>query len=174
MNYAQIRKMDISDGKGIRVALYVQYCPFHCKNCYNESTWDKNNGVQYTEHTIGILHKYINRSYIAGLSLLGGDPTSQDEQGLSQLIELCEYTHSINKNVWIWSGYTWEELFLDTELTPIQIKRQELIKNCDVLVDGRYIDEQRDLTLKWRGSKNQRVIDIQKSLKENKVILFED
>lgn len=174
MRYSGIEICSVENGLGVRISLFVTGCPFHCKKCFNQSTWSFDKGNELTQDKFIKLKQYLQLHYIAGLSLLGGDPTSQDKQGLSQLIELCEYTHSLNKNVWIWSGYTWEELFPDTELTPIQIKRQELIKNCDVLVDGRYIDEQRDLTLKWRGSKNQRVIDIQKSLKENKVILFED
>lgn len=174
MNYIKVDNCNMNNGSGLRLVIWFSYCPHHCKNCFNSETWDKNNGDKFNDKIISVIHKELQNDWCSGITLSGGDPTSQDEQGLSQLIELCEYTHSLNKNVWIWSGYTWEELFLDTELTPIQIKRQELIKNCDVLVDGRYIDEQRDLTLKWRGSKNQRVIDIQKSLKENKVILFED
>ena len=174
MNYSQIRKMDISNGLGVRISMFVSGCPFHCKNCFNQETWDFNNGKKITEDKIKELKEYLNKSYIAGLSLLGGDPTSQNVEGLKTLIELCKYTHSINKNVWIWSGYTWEEIFSQDNTDEQGQYRMELIRNCDILVDGRYVDAERDLTLKWRGSKNQRVIDVQKSLNEKRVVLIEN
>lgn len=163
MNYAKIKYFDIANGEGIRISLFVSGCKFHCINCFNEITWNFNHGNLYTEQTEQSIIQFLSKPYVKGLSLLGGDPLWQTEEDINQLISLVNKTKSMNKTVWIWSGFTWEEL------SPVQHK---LIDLCDVFVDGRYIDELRDLTLKWCGSSNQRVIDVQKSLKNNSVVLY--
>lgn len=154
--------MDIANGEGVRVSLFVSGCKFHCKNCFNQITWDFNHGNPYTEQTEQSIIQFLSKPYIKGLSILGGDPLWQSKEDINQLVSLANKVKSINKDIWIWSGFTWEEL------SPIQHK---LIDLCDVFVDGKYIDELKDLTLKWCGSSNQRVIDIQKSLKQNHIIL---
>ena len=176
MNYAQIRKMDVSDGEGIRVGLYVSGCLFNCENCYNKEVQSFSYGRLFTQETFQTLISYLKKDYISGLSLLGGDPLWQDINGLKTLINLCKKVHEINKTVWLWTGFIWEEIFLIKSienLSPLTKNRQELIKNCDVVIDGPFIKEQKDLSLKWRGSANQRIIDVKKSLSEKEIILFD-
>lgn len=176
MNYASIRSLDIVNGLGCRVSLFVSGCKFHCDECFNAPQQDFNYGHKYTPETKEKLLELISRPYIKGLSILGGDPLWQDSNGLWQLIELCEDVHKLGKDIWIWSGFIWEQIFpkvsLD-ELSEIALYRQYLITKADVFVDGRFEKNKKDLTLKWKGSSNQRVIDVGKSLTENKVILFD-
>lgn len=175
MNYAQLRTMDISDGEGIRVSLYVSGCNFHCHNCYNKKQQSFTYGKPYTQETEQQILSYLSKPYIAGLSLLGGDPLWQDCEGLHQLQQLCKKAHKMNKDVWIWSGFTWEEIFQKVatdDLNGYKIMQQMLIEECDIWVDGLYVDNLRDLSLKWRGSSNQRIIDIKQSLEQGKVVLY--
>lgn len=176
MNYAQLRTMDISDGDGIRVALYVSGCNFHCLNCYNKQEQNFAYGKPYTQKTEKQILSYLSKPYIAGLSLLGGDPLWQDYEGLHQLQQLCKKVHKLGKNIWIWSGFTWEEIFpeiVTNDLNRHKIMQQILIEECDIWVDGRYIDSLKDLTLKWRGSSNQRVIDIKQSITTNSIVTLQ-
>lgn len=181
MRYAQIRYMDISNGENIGVSLFVQGCCFepHCKGCFNPETWDFNNGNRWTEDVQKGFFDLINKPYIKRVSILGGEPLS--EQHLSDLLNLIlEIRTSFpNKTIWLYTGYTWEQIMYSAICDTLQedyppLLRQEIIKNCDVLVDGRYVDGLRNITLKWRGSSNQRVIDVQKSLQEKKIILYCD
>ena len=167
MNYSKIQIDDIANGEGVRISLFVSGCLFYCNNCFNKEAQSFFYGHLFTQETFQTLISYLKKDYISGLSLLGGDPLWQDENGLIELINLCKETHKLNKNIWIWSGFTWEQIFREEN-----VLRQNLIKSCDIFVDGPYIDEQRDLTLKWCGSKNQRVIDVQASLNNNKIILY--
>jgi anaerobic ribonucleoside-triphosphate reductase activating protein len=174
MRYAQIRNIDISNGENVGVALFVQGCPFHCKNCFNPNTWDFNGGEEWTKKTEESFIKLIERPYIKRIAILGGEPLT-----VNTVISLCDFLNKITvlfpqKSVWIYTGYTWEEIINPTIEDDASVARKEILKYCDVLVDGRYIDEQRDITLKWRGSKNQRVIDVQKSLQTNSVVLHCD
>lgn len=176
MNYAQLRTMDISDGEGIRVALYVSGCKFHCLNCYNKDQQDFTYGHPYTQKTEEQILSYLSKPYIAGLSLLGGDPLWQNEDGLASLAGLVKKAKSMGKTVWLWSGFTWEQVFpniVTDEFNTHRVMQQALIQLCDVWVDGPYIDDLRDLRLKWRGSSNQRVIDVQQSLNQGRVIEIE-
>lgn len=188
MRYAQIREMDISNGEGVGVALFVQGCPFnpHCKNCFNSDTWDFNGGKDWTQDTEDKLIELANKPYIKRLSILGGEPLADENlDGVLHLVDRFRLSLP-NKSIWLYSGYTWEEcqpfsedgLLKGSNFAPnlqkILQKRYKIISQCDVMVDGRYIDSQRDITLKWRGSSNQRVIDTQKSLKENKIVLYCD
>ena len=182
MNYASIRKMDISNGEGVGVALFVQGCHFHCYNCFNSETWDFNGGKEWTEEVKNKFLDLIDKPYIKRVTILGGEPLS--DENLETILELTnEIRLSFpDKTIWIYTGYTFEETQLlskglDQEsmrFNKYNKMRQNILENCDVLVDGRYIDEPRDITLKWKGSSNQRVIDVQKSLEQGKVILWEN
>lgn len=179
MRYAQIRNMDISNGEGIGVSLFVQGCHFHCVNCFNSETWDFSGGKEWTTEIQLDFMDSIKRAYIKRVSILGGEPLANENlEGVLKLIkEIRSSTH--NKNIWIYSGYTWEEIMypiVTDDFKPEKFEllhnRQKIVSMCDILVDGRYIDSQRDIMLKWRGSKNQRVVDIKKSLRNGEVILW--
>ena len=163
MNYSQIRTMDISNGEGIRTSIFVSGCNRHCKGCFNKEAWDFNSGKNFNSEKYFKIYDLLKKPYCAGLSILGGEPFDQKDNYL--LIELCKAAHTIGKDVWIWSGYTFEELKTDD-------KKLELLQECDVLVDGPFIDEQKDLSLKWRGSTNQRIINIKESLASGKVVEY--
>ena len=163
MNYSQIRTMDISNGEGIRTSIFVSGCNRHCKGCFNKEAWDFNSGKNFNSEKYLKIYDLLKKPYCAGLSILGGEPFDQKDNYL--LIELCKAAHTIGKDVWVWSGYTFEELKKDD-------KKLELLQECDILVDGPFIDEQKDLSLKWRGSTNQRVINIKESLASGKVVEY--
>lgn len=214
MRYAQIRSMDISNGEGVGVSLFVQGCDRHCFNCFNSETWDFNGGKEWTEETKNKFMELIDRPYIKRISILGGEPLA--EQNLDDVLSLVKeirekYSISQNPNsenigksrvledenskeirisfpkktIWLYTGFEWnllmtkicQPIFSDKDsehIIEIHKKRQEIISLCNIVVDGEYIDEQKDLTLKWRGSKNQRVIDVKQSLAQNKTILYCD
>ena len=163
MSYNTIRKMDISNGPGVRVSIFMQGCVFHCKNCFNPETWDFNNGKEFNDEVINHVLDLCNQSYIKGLSILGGEPMHpKNIEGTTKLAKAFKERFP-EKNLWCWSGYSFDEL-----------KDKEILKYADVLVDGRYVDDLHNPLLKWRGSSNQRVIDVQKSLKQNKVVLLKE
>ena len=158
MRYASIRDMDISNGNGIGVALFTQGCHFHCKNCFNKSTWDFNGGKEFTKETCDKFLKLVNRPFIKRVSILGGEPLAKENiNSVESILKNIK-----NKTVWVYTGYTFDK-----------VKDKSVMKYIDYLVDGQYVDELRDLRLKFRGSSNQRIIDVKKSLKENKVVLYE-
>ena len=163
MNYQKIYSFDLADGDGIRTSIFVSGCNRHCKGCFNEEAWDFNSGKNFNSEKYFKIYDLLKKPYYAGLSILGGEPFDQKDNYL--LIELCKAAHTIGKDVWIWSGYTFEELKKDD-------KKLELLQECDVLVDGPFIDEQKDLSLKWRGSTNQRIINIKESLASGKVVEY--
>lgn len=179
MRYAQIRSMDISNGLGVGVSLFVQGCPFHCFNCFNPDTWDFNGGKEWTEKTKDKFMKLIDRPYIKRVSFLGGECLA--ENNLDEVLKLIQEIRISfpEKTIWLYTGFTVEQLFTDDEF---DIKggicenqaRRAIILSCDVVVDGRYIDEQRNLSKKWAGSDNQRVIDVKQSLAQNKIVLYCD
>lgn len=158
MRYASIRDLDISNGNGIGVALFTQGCHFHCKNCFNKSTWDFDGGKEFTKETCDKFMKLVNRPFIKRVSILGGEPLAKEN-----VDDVCSVLKQIkDKQIWVYTGYTFET-----------VKNYDIMKYIDYLVDGQYIDELRDLKLKFRGSSNQRIVDVQKSLKESKVVLYE-
>lgn len=177
MRFASMRNLDISNGEGVGVSLFVQGCDRHCFNCFNPDTWDFNDGKEWTEEAKNKFIKLIDRPYINRISVLGGEPLA--EQNLDEVLSLIkEIRISFSeKTIWLYTGYKFEDLInrihypLDSEWED-KILRQSIVKLCDVLVDGEYIDEQKDLSLKFRGSKNQRVIDVKQSLAQNKVVLY--
>lgn len=177
MRFASMRNLDISNGEGVGVSLFVQGCDRHCFNCFNPDTWDFNGGKEWTEGTKNKFIKLIDRPYINRISVLGGEPLA--EQNLDEVLSLIKEIRISfpEKTIWLYTGYKFEDLIngiyypLDSEWED-KILRQSIVKLCDVLIDGEYIDEQRDITLKWRGSSNQRVIDVKQSLTQDKVVLY--
>ena len=161
MRYNLIRKMDISNGPGVRVSVFMQGCQFHCKNCFNSETWDFNSGNEFNDETISKILELCKKEYINGLSILGGEPMNPvNVEGTTKLAKKFKETFP-KKDLWMWSGYKYEDL-----------KDKEVFNYVDVLVDGQYVDELHDSTLKWRGSSNQRVIDIKKSKQSEQVVLI--
>ena len=160
MRYNKIRKMDISNGEGIRVSIFMQGCTFNCKNCFNPETHDFKGGKKFTDETIEKVLELCDDEHIAGLSILGGEPMHPDNIEGTTLLSKRFKEKFPNKNIWVWSGFKFEEY----------LKYKEVLKYIDVLIDGQYVDELRDPTLKWRGSSNQRVIDVQKSLEKGSII----
>ena len=164
MRYNKIRKMDISNGPGVRVSVFMQGCAFHCKNCFNPETWDFKQGKEFTDEIIDTVLELASKDCIVGLSILGGEPMHPNNiEGTTKLAKSFKEKYP-NKTIWCWSGFLFDR----------DLKDKEVMKYIDVLVDGQYQDELHDFRLKWCGSSNQRVIDVQKSLKENKTVLFDD
>ena len=164
MRYNKIRKMDIANGPGIRVSIFMQGCTFHCKNCFNSETWDFNGGEEFTDATIDKVIDLCKDEHISGLSILGGEPMhAKNIDGTTKLARAFKEKYP-DKSLWIWSGFLFDK----------DLKDKEVLKYVDVLVDGQYKDELHDFRLKWRGSSNQRVIDVQKSLKNKKIVLYCD
>lgn len=180
MRYAQIRSMDISNGEGVGVSLFVQGCDRHCFNCFNSETWDFNGGKEWTEEAKNKFMELIDRPYIRRISVLGGEPLA--EQNLDEVLSLIKEIRISfpKKSIWLYTGYELSEIIKQEQyekvsgIPSVWSKRWKIISNIDVLVDGEYIDEQKDLTLKWRGSKNQNCIDVKKSLAQNKMVLYCD
>ena len=161
MRYNKIRKMDIADGPGVRVSVFLQGCTFHCKNCFNPDTWDFKGGLEFTDETINEILDLCGKSHIAGLSILGGEPMHPNNiKGTIKLAKAFKDKYP-DKTLWSWTGFLFDD-----------ICDKEIFNSLDVLVDGQFIDELRDPRLKWRGSSNQRVIDVKKSLKKGEVVLF--
>ena len=177
MNYGNIKFYDIANGEGIRTSLFVSGCPIHCPGCFNQEAQDYNYGQPYTNQTHNTILEQISKPYIAGLSLLGGDPMCQDYDGLVNLISLAQEVRNMGKTVWLWTGLRYEDIFPPEHKggwTAIEYVRQCLFIACNVVVDGPFIEAQKDLTLAFRGSKNQRLIDVQKTLESNRVILYKE
>ena len=209
IHYASIRNFDISNGEGIGVALFVQGCHFHCYNCFNPDTWDFNGGKEWTPDVKEKFLELIDRPYIKRVSILGGEPLA--DENLDDVLDLvteinkrynfqkfdsanpckmgiseAENPDEIrllfpNKSIWIYSGYTWNQVMnpiVTSDFNPkrddIIRKRQEIVKQCTVMVDGRYIDSQRNPSKKFAGSDNQKVIDVQQTLIKGKVVLYCD
>lgn len=186
MRFASMRNLDISNGEGVGVSLFVQGCDRHCFNCFNPDTWDFNGGKEWTEETKNKFIKLIDRPYINRISVLGGEPLAK--QNLDEVLSLIKEIRISfpAKTIWLYTGFCWNDIMcsfaglqadyvvLDKKDIEAWEKRKKIISNVDVLVDGEYIDEQRDITLKWRGSSNQRVIDAKQSLAQNKIVLYCD
>ena len=175
MNYAQIRKMDISDGPYIRVGFYVQGCTHHCKGCYNQETWDFDGGKEWSEETNEKIIEFMKPDYIKGLSLLGGDPICVHERDPEILLSLVKRVKELypDKTIWLWTGYLFEDivnLSLNEE-TPLQVKVYPLLKYIDVIVDGRYIERYKE-RLPYAGSSNQRAIKVKETLDSRQIVIY--
>lgn len=163
MRYAKINLFDIANGVGLRVSLFVSGCSFYCKGCFNPEAQSFNYGSEYTDIEKSlILGRLVSNQDFAGLSILGGDPLCQSYEDISKLVDLCERVRAINKDIWLWTGYTWEEILLDENLIRLASK-------CDYIVDGRFDENKKDLSLAWRGSSNQRVIDVKASMEKGQI-----
>ena len=207
--------MDISNGEGVGIALFVQGCRFKCHNCFNSETWDFNGGKEWTSEVKEKFLELIDKPYIKRVSILGGEPLADEnldgvldlvteinkrynfqkvdsanpcKMGISEVENTNRIRLSLpNKTIWIYSGYSWNDIWCSEaalqadyaldygeEVSTNHKKRQAIISQCTVMVDGQYIDSQKDTTLKYRGSKNQKVINIKQSLKQNEVVLYCD
>ena len=179
MRYHNITTADMMNGEGLRVVLWLSGCSHRCYNCQNPVTWDENDGLIFDESAKEELFRELDKDYISGLTLSGGDPLH--EANLDGVLELVNRFRLLlpNKSIWIYSGYTWNQVMnpvITDDFNPsrdeLLDKRKEIVKQCTVMVDGRYIDSQRNVQAKWCGSDNQRVINVQESLKQGKVVLY--
>ena len=162
MRYSQIRNLDIANGPGCRISIFCSGCEHKCKSCFNPETWNFDHGPEFTEDTLQSLLDLAEPSYISGLSILGGEPLHpRNREEVIRLVKKFKEKYP-DKTIWVWTGYLWEEVASDLVDSEI-----------DVVVDGRFIEELKDLRLKYRGSSNQRVIDVQASLKNNNITLYE-
>lgn len=168
MNYIKITKNDIANGVGVRTVLWVSGCTMHCKECHNQSTWDFSTGQPFINDTMNELLNSLIPDYVAGLTLSGGHPLEeQNQQQVADIVKTVK-TKYPTKTIWLYTGYLYENILK----MPFVVKN--ILPYVDILVDGKYDYTKRDITLAWCGSSNQRVVDVQKSLKENKVILFKE
>ena len=164
MRYNKIRKMDISNGPGVRVSVFFQGCHFHCKGCFNSDTWDFNGGKVFNEETINHILDLCNSEVISGLSILGGEPLNpKNIEGSTKLAKAFKIKYP-DKTIWLWSGYLFDEYIYD----------KEIVNYLDVVIDGQFKIDLFDSSLKYKGSSNQRVIDVKRTIKNKKVILYKD
>lgn len=162
--YNQIRDLDISNGPGCRVSIFLQGCPIHCFGCFNSELWDFNGGREVNDETLDTIHSLVNRPYIKGLSILGGEPLC--EENLQTVAALCDIVKAIpDKTVWVYTGYNYEGFNED---------QKQAIDKADVVVDGKFEKGLYNHDLIFKGSKNQRIIDWQKTKSENQIILVSD
>lgn len=174
MNYLKIEKTSIANGTGIRVVLWCSGCKLHCKNCQNPQSWDFNSGKPFDEEAKKELFEALDKPYIQGITFSGGHPL-EDENLETVFLLINEIKDKFpKKDIWLYTGYKFEDIIepKNCKLTDTHLLRAIIIKSCDVVVDGAYIDCLRDITLKWRGSSNQRVIDLKKTIRENKIVLY--
>ena len=163
MRYNKIRKMDISDGPGVRVSIFMQGCTFNCKQCFNPETHDFNGGKEFTQETINRVLELSENENIQGLSILGGEPMHpKNIEGTGKLAKEFKGRFP-EKDVWVWTGFTFDK----------DLKDKEALKYIDVIVDGQFKEELKNPTLMWRGSSNQRIIDVQKTLENHEVTLWD-
>ena len=186
MYYLKIEHVVVCNGIGLRVVLWLSGCSHHCYNCQNPQTWNPNGGIPFDESAKQEIFNELSKDYISGITFSGGDPLH--ENNIDEVLKLVQEIRISfpEKTIWLYTGFKWEQIMNIKVMQPIfscedlenkiqnVLKRQEIIKQCDVLVDGEYIDEQRDITLKWRGSSNQRVIDVKQTLEQGKIVLYCD
>ena len=171
MRYGEIKNCDIANGEGVRVSLFVSGCTHHCKGCFNPDTWDFDFGKPYTRETEESITDMLRPSYINGLTLLGGEPMEPDNQrALLSLVKSVKLLFP-KKDIWCYSGYTFEELTGESrarcECTD------ELLSYIDVLVDGEFVEEKKNISLAFRGSENQRIIDLKKTFETGDIVIYE-
>lgn len=163
MNYAKIKPVDVANGEGVRVSLFVSGCPHNCKGCFNQELWDYDAGQDMGASQLADIYDLCSKSYISGLSLLGGEPLAPENVYAVTNIAQFFKQYLPNKTIWCYTGYRWED-----------VKRFPIMKYVDILVDGRFVEELKDPRLKFRGSSNQRIIDVKKSLESGNIILRKD
>lgn len=172
MNYGEIKKADIANGLGVRVSLFVSGCTHHCQNCFNQVTWDFHYGQPFDEAVQEKILQYLAPEHIAGLTLIGGEPMEPSNQ--RALLPFVKKVKDIypQKNIWCYTGYIFDKELLHESRARCEVT-DELLSYIDVIVDGRFIEELKDIRLRFRGSSNQRIIQVQESLKEGKIVLSE-
>ena len=169
MNYADIKTVDIQDGTGIRVSIYVSGCHFHCKGCHNKEAWDFNYGKKFDETTINYIINAMDHEYISGLSILGGEPMElTNQQALVGLVKKIKEIYP-QKTIWCYTGYKFKEDLLEKMYKEYSYTK-ELLNNIDIIVDGEFIEEKKLVDLKFRGSTNQKKIDVKASLKTGRIV----
>lgn len=214
MNYLKIDKEDVCNGEGLRVVLWLSGCSHKCKGCQNPQTWDANSGIPFDESAKEELFRELDKGYISGLTLSGGDPLFEGNLGdvldlvteVNKRYNTTQYIDENNQNnhnmsninadkirllfpqksIWLYSGYSWSDIWCNDaalrddygldyceQVSINHIKRQQIITQCDVFIDGRYMDSQRDITLSYRGSKNQHIIDVKQSLQKGEMVLWD-
>lgn len=185
INYHNITHDDMNNGDGLRVVLWLSGCSHHCYNCQNPQTWNPGSGIPFDESAKQEIFNELSNDYISGITFSGGDPLHENNlDGVLKLVQEIRISYP-EKTIWLYTGFEWNSLmskicqptFPDKDferIIEIHKKRKEIISNVDVLVDGEYIDEQKDLTLKWCGSRNQHVIDVKQSIAQNKMVLYCD
>ena len=173
-NIAKIKHYDIANGKGIRTSIFFSGCEHHCKNCFNSELWYFNVGKPFTRNVYENEIKTTINEHINGISILGGE--TMHPNNINSTYRLIRWFKDDfpDKSIWLWTGYTLDELIDNCDSDFAYYFRKCILKNIDVLIDGRFIEEQKDLTLKWRGSRNQRVIDVKETIKQNKIVLIND
>ena len=173
MNYGAIKKCDIANGIGVRVSLFVSGCTHHCRGCFNQETWNFDYGDPFTEETEEQILALLEPSYISGLTILGGEPLEYvNQEALASFVKKVKSRYP-DKTIWCYTGYVYEKDILGRMMKKWRYTR-DIIESIDVLVDGPFIEEQKQIDLRFRGSGNQRLIDVRKSLKEGKTIIWED
>lgn len=172
MYYSEIKECDIANGPGVRVTLFVSGCTHHCKGCFNEMTWDFQYGRQFKEEDIEKILKLMEPSYISGLTLLGGEPMEYvNQQGLLPLLRSVKKKYP-EKSVWCYTGYLYDEDILQ-DFCKKWPETQEMLTYLDIVVDGEFVEELKDISLQFRGSSNQRIIDVKESMKAGVIVLWE-
>lgn len=178
MNYHNISYPDMNNGDGLRVVLWLSGCSHHCKGCQNPQTWDPDSGIEFDIIALNEMFEQLNNDYISGITFTGGDPLHASN--LKDVFALCigiRQEFGYKKSIWLYTGYSWEDCIMKHgeivhNHNEERLIRSRVVEQCDVLVDGRYEEDKRSPNLPWVGSSNQRVIDVQKSLKEGKVVLW--
>lgn len=169
MNYADIKKIDVANGEGVRVSVFVSGCNHHCKGCFNQCAWDFNYGKKFTEKEEQQIIDYMNHDYISGLSLLGGEPLEpKNQEGLLPLVKKVKEKFP-DKNIWCYTGFDFEKDVVGKMAKNNETTR-ELLKYIDVIVDGKFEEDKRDLKLQFRGSSNQKIVDVKKSLQTGQIV----
>ena len=162
MNYFRVETESMTNGPGLRTILWVAGCEHHCKNCHNPETWSKDGGEKFTKETIETVMKEVGQDYCKGITYSGGDPlASYNLKTVTNLAKRIREEFGNKKDIWLYTGYTYEE-----------VKKLSIMKYIDVLVDGKFIEELKDATLLWRGSSNQRIIDMNKTREHKKIVLY--
>ena len=162
-NYCKINSVDVANGTGVRVSLFVSGCRNHCKGCFNKETWDFNYGEEFTSDTVNEILKLLEPAYIKGLSILGGDPF--EPENIKTVLDLCRKVKKRYplKDIWVYTGYFYEEF-----------NKHPIMNSIDVLVDGQFIEELKDISLKFRGSSNQKIIDVKASISSGSIVLAKE
>lgn len=171
MNYGALKEYDVANGEGVRISLFVSGCTNHCFQCFQPQTWDFDYGKPYTKETEEQILSFLKNDFVSGLSLLGGDPFEISNQ--RELVTLCRKVKELypNKSIWAWTGFILDQDLLEGGKRHCEVT-DELLSTIDILVDGPFIQEKKNLMLAFRGSENQRVIDLKASLKKQEVILY--